>query len=89
MVFEIFDFHFLHSGHQTCHFSPIFENQVFVDFFDFGWLDMLDIAYSSSTNGSRSLDNQESPDLRAKWCKMRPIMQKKCENLDFRLFFQV
>ena len=71
------------------HFSPIFENQVFVDFFDFGWLDMLDIAYSSSTNGSRSLDNQESPDLRAKWCKMRPIMQKKCENLDFRLFFQV
>ena len=78
-----------HQASRLSHFSPIFENQVLVDFFDFGWLDMLDIAYSSSTNGSRSLDNQESPDLRAKWCKMRPIMQKKCENLDFRLFFQV
>ena len=76
-------------GPRLSHFLPIFKNEDFVDFFDFGWLDMLDIAYSSSTNGSRSLDNQESPDLRAKWCKMRPIMQKKCENLDFRLFFQV
>ena len=58
------------------HFSKIFKNELFVDFFDSGWLDMLDIAYSSSTNGSRSLDNQESPDLRAKWCKMRLNMRK-------------
>ena len=48
---------------------------------------MLDIAYSSSTNCSRSLDNQELPELRAHLCKIRPILQKKGENLDFRLFF--
>ena len=74
---------------RLSHFSTNFENEVLVDFFDPGSLDMLDIAYSSSTNCFRSLDNQELPNLRAKWCKMRPIMQKKCENLDFRLFFRV
>ena len=48
---EIFIF-FLHIGHQASrlsHFSTIFENEVLVDFFDFGWLDMFDIAYSNST----------------------------------------
>ena len=49
---------------------------------------MLDIAYSSSSNCSRSLDNQELPELRAHSCKIRPILQKKGENLDFRLFFE-
>ena len=76
-------------GTRLSHFWPFFENEVLVDFIDFGWLDMLDIAYSSSTNCSRSLDNQELPDLRAKLCKMRSILQKKGENLDFRLFFRV
>ena len=33
---------------------------------------MLDIAYSSSTNGYLSLDNQQLPDMRVKSCKMRP-----------------
>ena len=58
-------------------FLTIIENEVLVDFFDFGWLDMLDIAYSSSTNCSRSLDHQELPDPRAQKCKIRPILQKK------------
>ena len=52
-VFEIFDFFSLNSGHQASrlsHFSTIFENEVFVDFFDFGLLDMVDIAYNDSTN---------------------------------------
>ena len=75
-------------GTRLSHFSTIFENEVLVDFIDFGWLDMLDIAYSSSTNCSRSLDNQELPDLRAKLCKMMPILQKKIKNLDFRRFFR-
>ena len=65
------------TNQASSHFSTIFENEVLVDFIDFGWLDMLDIAYSSSTNCSRSLDNQELPDLRAKLCKMRPILKKK------------
>ena len=76
-------------GTRLSHFSTIFENEVLVDFIDFGWLDMLDIAYSSSSNCSRSLDNQELPDLRAKLCKMMPILQKKIKNLDFRRFFRV
>ena len=57
---EIFIF-FLHIGHlasRLCHFSTIFENEVLVDFFDFGRLDILDIAYSDSTNCSRPLYNQ-------------------------------
>ena len=87
---EIFYFPILHSGHQASrlsHFSTNFKNEVLVDFNDSGWLDMLDIAYSSSSNCSRSLDNQELPELRAHLCKIRPILQKKGENLDFRLFF--
>ena len=48
---------------------------------------MLDIAYSSSTNYSRSLENQELPDLRAKICKMWPIMCKKIKFLIFDRFF--
>ena len=74
-------------GTRLSHFSTNFENEVLVDFNDFGWLDMLDIAYSSSSNCSRSLDNQELPELRAHLCKIRPILQKKGENLDFRHFF--
>ena len=56
----IFNF-FLHSGDQASrlsHFWAIFENEVFVDFFNFGWLDMFRIAYYDSTNCSRPLDNQ-------------------------------
>ena len=71
------------------HFSLIFENEVLVDFFDFGWLDKVDIAYLSSTNCCRSLGDRELPDLRAKRCEMRRIMQKKCGGLDFGLFFRV
>ena len=67
---------------------PIFKNEDFVDFFDFGWLDMVDIAYSSSTNGYLSLDNHQLPDMRVKSCKMRPILLKKSQNLDFWLFFR-
>ena len=62
---------------------------IFHCFLDCECLNKLEIADYDSTNCSAPLDNQESPDLRAKWCKMRPIMQKKCENLDFRLFFRV
>ena len=43
---------------RLSHFSTNFENEVLVDFFAFGWLDVLDIAYSNSSNYSRSLDNQ-------------------------------
>ena len=91
MVFSDFYFFFaftlVHQASRLSHFSTNFENEVLVDFNDFGWLDMLDIAYSSSSNCSRSLDNQELPELRAHLCKIRPILQKKGENLDFRLFF--
>ena len=51
---------FLHSGDQASsfsHFSTIFENEVFVDFFDFGGLDMFHITYYDSTNCSRPPDN--------------------------------
>ena len=40
------------------HFSTISENEVLIDFIDFGRLDMLDIAYPDSTNCSRPRDNQ-------------------------------
>ena len=33
-------------------YEDIFKNEDLVDFFDFGWLDMLDIAYYDSTNCS-------------------------------------
>ena len=36
-------------GPRLSHFSMISENEVLVDFFNFGWLDMLDIADSCST----------------------------------------
>ena len=61
MFFRDFNFFPLHwsPGFQTFdNFSTIFENEVLVDFFDFGRLDMLDIVYSDSTNYSRPLDNQ-------------------------------
>ena len=86
-IFIFFAFTLVHQASRLSHFSTNFENEVLVDFNDFGWLDMLDIAYSSSSNCSRSLDNQELPELRAHLCKIRPILQKKGENLDFRLFF--
>ena len=86
-IFNFFSFTLVHQASRLSHFSTNFENEVLVDFNDFGWLDMLDIAYSSSSNCSRSLDNQELPELRAHLCKIRPILQKKGENLDFRLFF--
>ena len=90
MVFG--DFYFFYFSVVTRlpdnHFSTIFENVVLVDFSDFGWLDMFHIAYYDSTNCSRPLDNQWLPELRAELCKMRPILQKKGENLDFTLFFE-
>ena len=58
-------------------------------FFKFECLNMHDIADYDSTNCSRPLDHQQLPVLRAKLFKMRPILQKKGENLDFRLFFRV
>ena len=70
-------------GTRLSHFSSIFENEVLVDFFDFGSLDMLDTAYYGSTSCSKPLEKQKLPDWRAKSCKMRPIMQKKSQNLDF------
>ena len=57
-IFNFFSFTEGHQGSTLSHFSMIFENEVSVDFFDFGWLDMLHIAYSDSTNCSTPLDNQ-------------------------------
>ena len=57
-IFDIFPFTVGHQASRLSHFSTIFENEVFVDFFDFGWLDMFHIAYYDSTNCSRPLDNQ-------------------------------
>ena len=82
-IFNFFSFTVGHQALRLSHFSPIFENEDLVDFFDFGWLDMVDIAYSSSTNGYLSLDNHQLPDMRVKSCKMRPILLKKSQNLDF------
>ena len=51
-----------HQNEYPMHVSVIMSRKgVLVDFFDFDWLDMLDIAYSSSTNCSRSLDNHPLP----------------------------
>ena len=50
-------------GPRLSHFSPIFKNEDLVNFFDFGWLDMLDIAYYDITNSFRLLDNHQLPDL--------------------------
>ena len=58
-----------HQASRLSHFSPIFENQVFVEFFDFGWLDMFDIAYNDSTNCSYQLDNPQLPVWRHKYAK--------------------
>ena len=51
-------------GHQASrlgHFSAIFENEDLIDFLDFGWLDMVDIAYNDSTNCFQPLDNHKLP----------------------------
>ena len=57
-IFNFFGFTLVHQAPRLSHFSTNFENEVLVDFIDFGWLDMLDIPYSNSSNCSRSLDNQ-------------------------------
>ena len=49
-IFNFFSFTLVHQASRLSHFSENFENEVLVDFFDFGRLDMLDIAYSDSTN---------------------------------------
>ena len=49
-IFNFFSFTVGHQALRLSHFSPIFENEDLVDFFDFGWLDMVDIAYNHSTN---------------------------------------
>ena len=57
-IFNFFPFTVGHQGSRLSHFSTIFQDEVLVDFSDFGWLDMLHIAYSDSTNCSTPLDNQ-------------------------------
>ena len=47
---------------------------------------MLDTKDYDSANGSRPLENQQLPDLRAELCKMRPILQKKAKILIFDYF---
>ena len=49
-IFDVFPFTVGHQASRLSHFSTIFENEDLVDFFDFGWLDMVDIAYNDSTN---------------------------------------
>ena len=49
-IFIFFAFTVGHQASRLSHFSTIFENEDLVDFFDFGWLDMVDIAYNDSTN---------------------------------------
>ena len=82
-IFNFFSFTLVHQASRLGHFSKIFENEVLVDFLDFGSLDMLDNAYYGSTSCSKPLEKQKLPDWRAKSCKMRPILQKKSQNLDF------
>ena len=41
--------------------SPIFKNEDFVDFFDFGWLDMSYIAYYGSTDCYKPFDIHKLP----------------------------
>ena len=43
-------------GPRLSHFSPIFKNEDFVDFFDFGWLDMSYIAFYDSTERYKPFD---------------------------------
>ena len=56
---EIWEFHLPigHQGPRLSHFLKIFENEVLVDFFEFGWLDMLDIADSDSTKRTWHLND--------------------------------
>ena len=53
------------------------------DFFEFECLNMLDNADYDSTNGSFSFDYHKLPGLRAELCKIRLIMWKKSQNIDF------
>ena len=57
-VFILFAFTLVHQASRLSHFSTIFENEVLVDFFDFGWLDMFHITYYDSSSCSTPLDNQ-------------------------------
>ena len=77
-----------HQGSRLSHFSTIFQDEVLVDFSDFGWLDMLHIAYSDSTNCSTPLDNQKLPELRAELFKNRPISQAKVKILILDYFHE-
>ena len=52
-------------------------------FFKFECLNMLDNADYDSTNGSFSFDYHKLPGLRAELCKIRLIMWKKSQNIDF------
>ena len=49
-IFIFFAFTVGHQASRLSHFSTIFENEDLFDFFNFGWLDMVDIAYNDSTN---------------------------------------
>ena len=60
-IFDIFPFTVGHQASRLSHFSTNFENEVFVDFYDFGWLDIVDIAYNDSTNCSEPLENYLLP----------------------------
>ena len=57
-IFIFFAFTLVHQASRLSHFSTNFENEVFVDFYDFSWLDMFHIAYYDSTYCSKPLDNQ-------------------------------
>ena len=68
---------------RLSHFSAIFENEVLVDFVDFGWLDMLDIAYCYrwqwyiATNGGQGADKSIlKPRFGPLWSNFAPKMAK-------------
>ena len=50
LKFETSDLWLVTRGPRLSHLLMIFEDEV--DFFDFGWLDMFDIAYCDNTNSS-------------------------------------
>ena len=65
MIFIFFAFTVGHQASRLSHFPTIFENEDLVDSFDFGWLDMVDIAYNDSTNCFKALGSHQLPVWRA------------------------
>ena len=48
-IFIFFAFTLVHQASRLSHFLPISENEDLVDFFHFGWFDMVDMVYNDST----------------------------------------